>query len=341
MLCWSHMIRLKTSALAIALVLAALVLAASTAFGLPGSALSGTRSAKTGVVVVNTTLAYGGVAAGTGIVLTPTGNVLTNNHVIRGARSIRVTDVSTGRAYSATVVGYSVSKDIALLHLRNAHGLQTALMGNSSTLAIGGRVTAVGNAGGTGRLTTKAGTVTGIGRSITIGDEDGSSTRLTGLIETSAPLRPGDSGGPILSAGRVVGVDAAASASVQYPGGSGEGFAIPINSALVVARQVEAGNRSSTVHVGPTAFLGVSIGRSGGARGVLVEGVASGSPADRAGVDVGAVITSFAGKRVTSPTSLKGLVLQTVPGRTVQLTWIDPYAGATSASVRLAAGPPQ
>lgn len=320
-----------------------LVVASSTALGLPHLSSSSARTNRTGVVVVNTTLATGGVAAGTGIVLTSSGEVLTNNHVIRGATSIRVTDTSTHRTYTATVAGYSVSKDIALLRLRNAHGLQTVLTGNSSDLRVGEGVTAVGNAGGTGVLTVKTGKVTGLARSITVSDEDGSSTRLTGLIQTSAPLRPGDSGGPLLENGRVVGIDAAASSSIRFPE-DGEGFAIPINRAIAIARQVEAGRTSASVHVGATAFLGVVLGGQDGfgqSEGAVVENVATGSPADRAGLGPNDVITSFGGKRVTSSTSLRSLVLRTSPGRTVRVTWIDPFAGTTSASVRLVSGPPQ
>ena len=336
--------RLQRIALTFTVAIAVLVAGASAALGLPRDTSSSTRTVRTGVVVVNTTLAFGGAAAGTGIVLTPSGEVLTNNHVIRGATSIRVTDVSAGRTYTATVAGYSISKDIALLRLRNARGLQTALIGESSGLEIGGRVTAVGNAGGTGTLTVKAGRLTGLGRSITIDGEDGSSTRLTNLIQTSAPLRPGDSGGPLLSNGRVIGIDAAASTSLRYPGG-GEGFAVPINSALGIVSQVETAHRSATVHVGPTAFLGVSLGRSDfegqTVRGALVDGVAAESPADKAGIGANDLITSFAGRRVTSSTSLRKLVVQLSPGRTVRLTWIDPYTGTNTASVRLVSGPPQ
>ena len=117
---------------------------------------STTSSSSTGVVVVNTRLAFeNGAAAGTGIAISP-GEVLTNNHVIRSATSIRITDAS-GRTFSATVAGYSVSKDVALLVLRNAHGLKAASIGNSASVAIGDQVTAVGNTGGTGVLTTSNG----------------------------------------------------------------------------------------------------------------------------------------------------------------------------------------
>jgi len=315
--------------------LAALIVAA------PSSVL-GAASPKTGVVIVNVRMAYGtGTSTGTGMVLSSNGQVVTNNHVIRGAGSVRVTVPSTGRTYTATVAGYSVSKDIALLELNKAVGLQTVKTGNSSTVEVRDHVTTVGNAGGNG-LRTKTGTVTGLGQSITV-DDDGSPFTLVGLIETTAPLRPGDSGGPMLVRGRVIGMNAAASSSFMYEDGS-EGYAIPIDRVLEIASQIDAGSSSSTVHVGPTAFLGVSLapaGFRGEEEGALVRDVVSGSPAAKAGIGRGDLITRFAGKRVTSRATLRKLVLQYSPGQTVKIAWIDPYEGATSATVRLVAGPPQ
>src|SRR5262249_35866142 len=141
--------------------------------------------------------------------LSSSGRVLTNNHVIRGATAIRV--AVGGRAYSAAVVGYSVSKDVALLQLKSAHGLATASIGSSAHLHVGSALTAVGNAGGSGDLVTVTGRLTGLGRAITVRDDQGSATRLTSLIETNAPLVPGDSGGPLLQGGRVIAMDTAAS----------------------------------------------------------------------------------------------------------------------------------
>ena len=317
----------------------AVVLAASSSSPAAPSATT------TGVVVVNTRLAYGGGGgAGTGVVLTSSGTVLTNNHVIRGAGAVRVTVPSSGRTYAAKVAGYSVSKDIALLELRDAQGLATVRTGNSNTVDVGDRVTAVGNGGGTGKLTTKSGRVTGLSESITVRSVDGEPMTLPGLIETTTPLRSGDSGGPLLSGGRVIGIDAAASGGFYFRG-SAQGYAIPINRALKIAGQIEAGRRSSTVHVGPTAFLGVGlrpvseVGEE--VSGALVERVASGTPAAKAGIGPNDLITSFAGKPVSSPASLRNLVLQASPGKTVRITWIDPAAGKTSATVRLVAGPPQ
>jgi S1-C subfamily serine protease len=315
--------------------LLALVLAAGS------SAVAAPSATTTGVVVVNTRLAFGGGGgAGTGVVLTSSGTVLTNNHVIRGAGAIRVTVPTSGRTYTATVAGYSVSKDIAVLKLRDASGLATVRTGNSSTVDVGDRVTAVGNGGGRG-LTAKSGRVTGLAESITVRGVDGEPFTLPGLIETTTPLRSGDSGGPLLLGGRVIGIDAAASGGVYYRG-SGQGYAIPINRALKIAGQIEAGRRSSTVHVGPTAFLGVALSSaSDDVSGALVERVGSGTPADKAGIGAGDLITSFAGNRVSSAASLRKLVLQASPGKTVRVSWIDPSAGRTSATVRLVAGPPQ
>lgn len=324
----------------VAAVAAALVAGSSAAFGALRGGSASARTVKTGVVVVNTRLATGGAAAGTGIVVA-SDEVLTNNHVIRGASAVRVTDPSSGRTFAATVAGYSVTRDIALLDLRNASGLRTAVIGSSGSVAVGDHLTAVGNAGGTGTLTVKRGAVIALRRSITVSDDEGGTSRLAGLIETSAPLRPGDSGGPLIRAGRVIGIDAAASTGFSFQGG--EGYAIPIDTAVAIARQVDAGKKSSTVHVGATAFLGVRLGSSDFAQqaGAVVEGVAPGSPAERVGLASGEVITRFGGHRVTSATSLRNLVLRYSPGNAVKLAWVDQYTGSDSAIVRLASGPPQ
>jgi S1-C subfamily serine protease len=322
----------------------ALVWGAASALGLSGSSTSSMQAEKTGVVTVKVRFATGGAGAGTGIVLTSSGEVLTNNHVIRGARSIRVTVPSTGRTYSATVEGYSIARDVALLDLQGAQGLSTAALGDSSDVRVGDSVVTVGNAGGTG-LTVKSGRVVRLNRSITVSDDDGTEARLSGLIETTAPLRPGDSGGPMLLDGEVVGMDAAASSTVAFRTTGGEGYAIPIDTVLRIAQQIQVGRRTSNVHIGPTAFLGVSLGDGGGlgssTTGAVVQGVSDGSPAAKAGLGSGDVITSVAGRRVRSAAALRAIIVRLSPGQLVRVVWVDPFEGATSARVRLASGPPQ
>ena len=192
--------------------------------------------------------------------------ILTNNHVIDGATSISVTDIGNHQTYTASVVGYDRTKDIAVLQLHNASGLQTATLGNSSNVSVGEDVVGIGNAGGTGGTPSAAGgTVTALNQSITASDDgDGTSEQLSGLIETNADIQPGDSGGSLVNtSGDVLGMDTAASAgtSFQYNGQSSgtQGFAIPIDTALSIAKTIEAGSGSSTVHIGETAFLGVEI----------------------------------------------------------------------------------
>ena len=172
------------------------------------------------VDVVSTLGDENGEAAGTGMVLTSTGEVLTNNHVIDGATSISVTDIGNGRTYKASVVGYDKTQDVAVLQLQDASGLTTVSLGNSATVSTGQSVVAIGNAEGKGgQPSVVTGSVTALNQSITASDEgSGTSEQLTGMIETNAPIEPGDSGGSLVnSAGQVVGMDTAASTSSETP----------------------------------------------------------------------------------------------------------------------------
>jgi S1-C subfamily serine protease len=328
----------------LAVAVSAIAAAASAAgFAYSGRAATTAKSPNAGIVVIETTLGYqGGQAAGTGMVLTSSGEVLTNNHVIAGATAIKVIVPSTGRSYTAQVLGYSVTSDTAVLKLENASGLATVTTGNSSTLKRGQLVRATGNAGGTGRLTTVTGRITGLGRTITATDGQ-SSEQLTGLVETSTPIQPGDSGGPLLdSSGRVEGMNTAASRAggFYFQDMTNDAYAIPINAALKVVKQVESGSSTSTVHIGATAFLGVQISPGDGS-GVVISGVVSGSPAATAGLQYGNVITAVDGHSVSSPNALRALLLQKHPGDQTTLTWVDGFGTQHSATVTLASGPPQ
>lgn len=306
-----------------------------------------------GLVDINVTfgLARGGGAA-TGMVLTPSGEVLTNNHVIEGATGISVTDIGNGRTYSASVVGYDRTHDVAVLQLQGASGLHTVPLGDSSALSVGARVTALGNAGGVGGTPRVArGSIVALDQAITASDAGGvNAQRLTGLLETNAAIRPGDSGGPLVNeTGRVIGMDAAASAGFTAQPSANQGYAIPVNEALAISKQIEAGQASSTVHVGPTGFLGVEIvppGQLGfGGRassqpsGAVVGGVLPGYPARQAGLSQGDVITSVDGQSVTSATGLTDLLSAHHPGDTVRLQWVDPSGNTHTATVKLANGP--
>jgi S1-C subfamily serine protease len=335
--------RFRTRIALVALIVVALAtVAAGLALARPHSTAIGT-----GFVVIDTNLAYQGEqAAGTGVVLTSSGEVLTNNHVIRGATTIKVVVPATGRSYTASVVGYDVSEDVALLQASGASNLKTASLGNSSTvkLDVGQAVTAVGNAGGTGRLTSASGTVTGLARAITVNNDQGGSERLTGLIETNAAVRPGDSGGPLLNAGgQVVGMDTAA--SVGYGGqqsATHHGYAIPITKALSIAEQIQSGDVSATVHVGGTAFLGVEVAaNSYEGSGAVVASVVPGSPAEAAGLIPDDLITSFGGHAISSPAGLTAIVMTQQPGTPISATYVDQTGAAQTTTVTLASGPPQ
>jgi len=216
---------------------------------------------KPGLVIINTTLQYASeAAAGTGMVINADGLVLTNNHVINGSTTITATMGSTGKTYRATVVGYDKTRDIALIQLQNADGLATVPIGNSSSVKVGNPVVAMGNAEGQGTITAKPGQVTALNQTITASDDGGStaSETLHGVIQTNADVVPGDSGGPLASSVGVIGMDTAGN-DAGYQQAS-TGFAIPINMALSVARQIAGGHASSTVTIGYPPFVGIFLG---------------------------------------------------------------------------------
>jgi S1-C subfamily serine protease len=330
-----------------------------------------------GIVDVTSTLGFqDATAKGTGIVLTSNGEILTNNHVINGATSVSVTDIGNGKTYKASVVGYDESHDIAVLQLSGASGLTTATTGDSSTVNVGDSVVALGNAGGAGGTpAVAAGSVTALNQSITASDESsGSSEQLTGLIETNADIQAGDSGGPLVNShAQVIGIDTAASTSFQFGGNGGnggfggggfggfgnggsgssgsgssgssgsetQGFAIPINTALSIAKQIEGGQASSTVHVGPTAFLGLEIaGTSQGfSQGVELAGTQSGTPAAEAGLGRGDVVTALDGKSVSTGTDITEILVGHHPGDKVSIAWTDVDGQSHTATLTLGTGP--
>jgi S1-C subfamily serine protease len=237
----------------------------------PSSGGSGTSSSEQailnkvqpGLVVIDTTLQYNSQqAAGTGMVINADGLVLTNNHVIEGSTSIRATDVGNGKTYTAKVLGYDVTGDIAVLQLQNASGLRTVPRGDSATVKTGDSVVAMGNAEGQSAIVPVAGQVTGLNQTITASDQGGTITSETlhGMIETNANIVSGDSGGPLAnSSGQVIGINTAGNGEGFSAQQSAAGFAIPINTALAVAQQIAAGHATSTITIGYPPFMGIYI----------------------------------------------------------------------------------
>ena len=305
------------------------------------------------LVDINTAVGYSGAqAAGTGIVLTSDGYILTNHHVVAGSTRLSVTDIGNGQTYQGSVVGYDSTDDIAVVKLANASGLTTATLSDSSAVRVGDAVVGVGNAGGVGGTPSAAqGSVIALDQSITANDAgSGVSEQLHGLIAVNANIQPGDSGGALVNTeGNVIGVDTAGSSA----GSTGtrqvattEGFAIPINTANAIAQEIIAGKSSDTVHIGATAFLGVelasgagSTGASLGVQGVALGGVITGSAAADAGLVAGDVITVVNGTSVTTAEALHTALAGHRPGDSINLTWTSVDGQTQSASVTLKAGP--
>jgi len=320
-----------------------------------GSGASGSNSAtvanvEAGVVDINTSLGYQSAsAAGTGMVITSSGEVLTNNHVIDGATRITATLVTTGKTYTAKVVGTDVTGDVALLQLEGASGLKTVPLGDSSTVSSGASVIAIGNAGGVGGAPSVVdGTVQATGQTITASDQGGTNAeRLSNLIETNAPIQPGDSGGPLVDAnGKVIGMDTAASSGNRFQASADVAFAIPINDAMSIIHQIESGQESSTIHLGLPGFLGVAVqdsssllGGSSGSSGATVSSVVSGSPAANAGIHAGDTITAVNGQSIGSSTDLTTQLRSHHPGDSVTVSWTDSSGSQHTATVKLITGP--
>ncbi len=220
-----------------------------------------------GVVDIDALIAYSGGTSseGTGMVISRDGLVLTNNHVINGSNSIHVrAAVSSGsREYTATVVGYDATHDVALLKI-SAPNLQPVSVGNSDQVKLGTPVVALGNAEGQGGLPrAAAGLINSLGKTINPTDEStGATETLHNMLQTTADIVSGDSGGPLANgAGQVIGMTTA-NASSSQGSSSVLGYAIPINTALDVAHQIAAGQRSATVAIGLPGFLGVLVPQS-------------------------------------------------------------------------------
>ena len=302
-----------------------------------------TISETVGVVTILTDLYYDGnaQAAGSGSVLTSSGTVLTNNHVIEGSTSIEVTVESTGETYSAIVLGTDKTRDVALLQLQdddgnNITGLDTVQL-DLIEPEVGDEVRSIGNALGTGDLVTATGAIVSLGESLSISDGYGAEyENLENLIEVDADVVSGDSGGPLVDGeGEVIGMVTAASTG----DGDIRGFAITISDAMQIVEQILDGDESGSVNVGPTAFIGVLLAEDQGPNGVTLSGTVADTPAEKAGLVRGDTITAFDGTPVFTVDELKAAVAQFEPGDVVEVSITDANGAVQTLELTLAEGP--
>ncbi|PQP25302.1 S1C family serine protease [Rhodococcus opacus] len=282
--------------------------------------------------------------AGTGIVLTPDGVVLTNHHVIDGALDISAVSLGNGAEYVADVLGYDSSRDVAVLRLQGAGDLPVATLAKDTTIGIGEPVTAVGNAEGGGVPVAARGFVTDVEQTITArSSTDGSRNQLNGLIQIDAAVRPGDSGGPLVDAtAAVIGVNTAGNADSDPTKPAPiqpRSYAVPIDTAMTIVDQVRAGTTSATVHIGDTPLLGISV--TDDDRGAEVLWVSIGTPADDAGIEIGDIITEFDGTPVRSSDDLSERMIALHPGDEVAVRWFDESGQQQSTTIVLEKGPPR
>lgn len=295
-----------------------------------GGSLSDVASAVTPSVVVVTTeqivtdnYFWGGQqvlsGAGSGVILTTDGYIVTNYHVVEGAQQITVTlhDDST---YTATVVGSDQQSDIALLKI-DATGLTPAVIGDSDSLAVGEDVVAVGNPLGTLGGTVTNGIISALNRSVSI--QSGGAVVDMSLIQTNASVSPGNSGGGLFNmAGELVGIVNAKSADSEA---EGLGFAIPINDAIAVAQDLlEKGYVSGRPYLGITyvAVTDASTAQQLGvsAYGIYIVEVIDGSPADQAGLEPGDRVISIDNTEIAAQEDLGTIVQSHAAGDTISIT---------------------
>ena len=267
--------------------------------------------------------------AGTGIVISEDGYILTNKHVISEARSVQVVMSDGTRHSDVTVVGSDPLNDIAFLKIKNVSDLKVATLGDSGAMRVGQDVIAIGNSLGQYQNTVTSGIVSGLGRPVTAASSELNSRveSLTDLLQTDAAINPGNSGGPLInSAGQVVGINTAIAADAQ-----GIGFAIPINAAKGMIRGVIANGKVEKAYLG-VQYVAItpdvrtqyklSVDQGALVRSGSGSAVESNGPADKAGIKDGDIITKVNEKSVGNQGGLGSLVAEFMPGEKVTLTII-------------------
>lgn len=309
------------------------ITAAPATGGSAGSASSIAAKVYPALVEINTTVGTS-AAAGTGMIISPTGEILTNNHVVAGSTSLTVTVVSRNQRYAAHVVGVNVSQDVALAQIdQSVSGLPTVQFARSSSLNVGDSVVALGNALGQG-LHSETGHVTDLDQTITASEGGGQSETLNGLIESDALIYEGDSGGALVnSSAQVVGMITAGQAQGFRSSASNVGYAIPSDTALGIVNRIRARDQSADLTYGQIGYLGVQVQNLDAASqaqlglnvssGALVVAVVPNSPASAAGISRYSVITSLGGQTVDSADTLGPAIKSHKPGDQVSVTWVD------------------
>lgn len=296
------------------------------------------KSGQTGMVLIDTVL-NGGEGAGTGMILSEDGYVLTNYHVVEGSTEVKVTDTTSGKQYTGEVVGHDQTQDVALVKLKDASGLKP-VQTSSDAVSTGDQVSAIGNASGEGYLRQLTGKVTATDQSITTQAEATSAgEKLNNLIQTDADVVPGYSGGALVNeSGQVVGMTTAASAGKTSE--NVDGYAIPITEALKIAEQIKSGQSSESVQIGKGAALGISVlsadtGQVGGGYGVSVQEVIQGGAVAGTGIKTGDTIVGLDGKSVKSYAALKEILSGHKAGDKVELVWLDSNGKQSTKTVTL------
>ena len=272
---------------------------------------------------------YDSSAAGTGIIVTEDGYVLTNKHVINGATKVTVV-LDDGTTYEdVKVVATDPLNDVAYLKIDDASNLTPAKLGDSKTVSVGQQVIAIGNALGQYQNTVTSGIISGTGRSVTASDSSGRGTEtLSDMIQTDAAINSGNSGGPLVNAaGEVIGINTATSTSAENMG-----FAIPISSAKGMLNQlIETGKAERTylgvysVEITPEIAKAYNLPVE---KGVYLyspssySAIVKNSPASKAGLKDKDIITKINGTEVGATGSLANLIGEYKPGDTIQLTII-------------------
>lgn len=270
-----------------------------------------------------------GQAAGTGIIVSSDGYIMTNKHVISDATNVSVT-TTDGTVYDKVkIVGSDPLNDVAFLKIENARNLKAATIGKSSTLQKGQSVVAIGNSLGEYRNTITSGIVSGLGRPVAAQSETGGVESLTDLIQTDAAINPGNSGGPLVNLqGQVVGINTAVADA------NGIGFAIPIDATKGVLQTVLKDGKVVRAYIG-VRYVDITPAVANQRKLPVKEGalvtsdgsnntsaVIKGSPADKAGLKDGDIITKVNNIAVGEHGSISSLIAQYTPGTTVTVTYI-------------------